>query len=164
MQMRPRREYSVAVVIGLVAMGLAMFGAGAALFLVPQSGYAPPPTPSPTVAASAKPSEPAPSLVESPSAEPSETPIPSTEPTASPTLEPTAAPTATPGDQFSARRYALPPCDDTPDCGVHIAQEGDWLSRLAVYYGISLDTITDANPEIDDPNRIRVGQVIRISR
>ena len=31
--MRPRREYSVAVIIGLVAMGLAMFGAGAALFI-----------------------------------------------------------------------------------------------------------------------------------
>lgn len=159
-----RREYSVAVIIGLLAMSLAMFSAGAALFLLPPPGYAPPPTPSPTPIVTPEASDPRPTLVESPSAEPSEEPTSSATPEPTDTPQPTERPTATPADQFTARRDALPPCDDTPDCGIHVAQSGDWLSRLAVYYDISLETITDANPEIEDPNRINVGQKIRISR
>ncbi|MCI8798982.1 MAG: LysM peptidoglycan-binding domain-containing protein [Lachnospiraceae bacterium] len=39
---------------------------------------------------------------------------------------------------------------------------GDMLSRIAVKKGISLQALTAANPQIADPDRIHVGQILNI--
>lgn len=173
--MRRRREYPLAVIFGLFVMGLAAAGVGAALLLAPPTGYAPneTPTPRPTPTQfseefpsfTAEPTiEPTAEPTEEPTAEPTEEPTaePTEAPTAEPTVEPTAEPTSS--DIYAARRDALDQCSDRDNCGVHVAEQGDWLSRLAIFYGVELEAIEAFNPEIDDPNRIAVGELIRIPR
>jgi LysM repeat protein len=58
------------------------------------------------------------------------------------------------------------PVNGEPDDGdgfiVHTVQRGDWLSRIARQYNTTVSAILAANPEITNPNRISVGQQIRI--
>jgi LysM repeat protein len=56
----------------------------------------------------------------------------------------------------------LPPCDAEPDCSLYTVQPGDRLSTIAGRFGLTLDAVLAANPEITDPNSIVSGQVIRI--
>ena len=44
----------------------------------------------------------------------------------------------------------------------HIVIKGDTLGRIAAQYDITLAELLAANPDVQDPNRISVGQVIRI--
>lgn len=44
----------------------------------------------------------------------------------------------------------------------YTVEAGDTLSQIAVDYGVSIEEILDANPEITDPNLIITGQTIRI--
>lgn len=44
----------------------------------------------------------------------------------------------------------------------HIVQRGDTLSRIARQYGVTVQAILNINPSITNPNRIFIGQVIRI--
>ena len=46
--------------------------------------------------------------------------------------------------------------------GMHTVVPGDTLARLALRYGVSIGLLLEANPEITDPNVIRVGQVLNI--
>jgi LysM repeat protein len=46
--------------------------------------------------------------------------------------------------------------------GMHTVVPGDTLARLALRYGVSVGLLLEANPEITDPNVIRVGQVLNI--
>jgi morphogenetic protein associated with SpoVID len=45
---------------------------------------------------------------------------------------------------------------------VHIVVPGDTLSEIALRHGLTVQEIQDANPEIQDPNFIVVGQRIGI--
>lgn len=48
-------------------------------------------------------------------------------------------------------------------CGsTYTVQKGDYLMKIAQTCGISYDALLAANPQIKDPNIIRVGQVLRI--
>lgn len=49
-----------------------------------------------------------------------------------------------------------------PDTGIYIVQRGDWLSTIARRFGVTLSALLAANPEISNPDRIEVGQQIRI--
>jgi LysM repeat protein len=56
------------------------------------------------------------------------------------------------------------PVNGEPDDGyiMHTVQRGDWLSRIARQYNTTVSAILAANPDITNPNRISVGQQIRI--
>ena len=56
----------------------------------------------------------------------------------------------------------LPPCDAEPDCSLYTVQPGDRLATIARRFGLTLDAVLAANPEITDQNEIRSGQQIRI--
>jgi spore coat assembly protein SafA len=44
----------------------------------------------------------------------------------------------------------------------YVVQRGDTLSGIARRFGVSLENLEEANPQITDPNRIFPGQVINI--
>ncbi|HEY6057029.1 MAG TPA: LysM peptidoglycan-binding domain-containing protein [Candidatus Limnocylindrales bacterium] len=67
-------------------------------------------------------------------------------PTASPVASPSAAPTPTPG--VSAKTY--------------VVKEGDNLLKIAKRFGIGLDELLAANPQIQDPDKIALGDEIVI--
>ena len=56
----------------------------------------------------------------------------------------------------------LPPCDAEPDCSLYTVQPGDRLASIARRFGLTLDAVLAANPEITDPNAIVSGQTIRL--
>jgi LysM repeat protein len=76
--------------------------------------------------------------------------IASAAPTAAASVAPTAAATAPPsqGPVGSPRLYRI--------------KSGDSLARIANKFGVAVQDILDANPEISDPNNIFVGQQIVI--
>jgi len=83
------------------------------------------------------------------------TPAPST---ATPTPE-TEAPSASP---TPARETASPTPKSAPpgggeNAGVHIVQSGDTLVGIAKQYGVSVDALKAANPDVD-PRTLRIGQ------
>jgi LysM repeat protein len=52
--------------------------------------------------------------------------------------------------------------DPDQDFIIHTVQRGEWLSRIARQYNTTVSAILAANPNISNPNRISVGQQIRI--
>ena len=46
--------------------------------------------------------------------------------------------------------------------GVYVVQPGDILGRIALKHGVSRQAILDANPSIKDPNKLKVGQKLKI--
>lgn len=56
----------------------------------------------------------------------------------------------------------LPPCDAVPDCSKYTVRPGDRLSTIAGRFGITVDAILAANPQITDANAIFSGQVIQL--
>jgi len=44
---------------------------------------------------------------------------------------------------------------------IHVVKRGEWVSRIARRYGVSIQDIVRANPGLD-PNRVREGQELRI--
>ncbi len=115
------------------------------------------PTPStsagPTVAATATPAgvptpSPAPTIAQTPS------PAPTPKPTASSSPEPTSKPK---GDRYKL----LTACPDRSDCWIYTVRSGDNLYSIANYFGHSLSTIYEWNPQYPD-KRLRVGAEIRM--
>ena len=48
------------------------------------------------------------------------------------------------------------------DSGWYVVQAGDILGRIAAKHGVSRQAILDANPSIKDPNKLKIGQKIKI--
>ena len=58
----------------------------------------------------------------------------------------------------------LEPCPVRPNCALYVVKPGDGLSTIAFLFGITVEDILDANPDIDDASTIFSGQVIRLPR
>lgn len=46
--------------------------------------------------------------------------------------------------------------------GVYVVQPGDILGRIAIKHGVSRQSILDANPSIKNPDKLKVGQKLKI--
>lgn len=87
-----------------------------------------------------------------PSSTPQTPAPPVTETPAPPTPVETPVPTPDP----------VPVPDPAPAAATHTVAAGDTLSAIAARYGASLDAVVNANPQIANPDRIEVGQVISL--
>lgn len=56
----------------------------------------------------------------------------------------------------------LEPCPGTVSCWLYVVRPGDRLSTIAGRFGLTVESILAANPEITDENTIFSGQVIRL--
>lgn len=102
---------------------------------------------SPGPSASAVPATNAPDATATPAA-PNRTLVPTTvDPTASPSADPTAEPTPVPSASTSPTSYTV--------------ARGDTLSGIAAAHGTTWQVLAELNG-IDDPGRLRVGQVIEL--
>ena len=98
------------------------------------------------------------------SAVPTSTPVPSLAPTPSPSPAVTPAPTPTPRatEKPKSDRYKLlTACRDRGGCWIYVVRSGDNLYSIANYFGHSLSTIYEWNPQYPD-KRLRVGAEIRM--
>ncbi len=123
-------------------------------------------SPAPTEAPPSVAAEPTASTTAEPSASavPTSTPVPTLAPTPSPSPVPTVAPTPTPKatDKPKGDRYKLlTACPDRSDCWIYVVRSGDNLYSIANYFGHSLSTIYEWNPQYPD-KRLRVGAEIRM--
>ncbi|MBI3761342.1 MAG: LysM peptidoglycan-binding domain-containing protein [Chloroflexi bacterium] len=99
---------------------------------------------------------------------PTDTPAPSATPQPAPTATPgvlladTATPAPTPTWTQPPPPTASPTLAGTPTPVVYLVQAGDTLGAIALAYGISIDDIQKANPDLQNPDRLFVGQTITI--
>ncbi len=144
---------------GLVALMVVAFGALAVTRLGsggpgidPVAGVD---TGSPTASVAASQAVVAPTTaVSSPDTEPTRTLVPSeVKPSAAATPAPTPAPTATP------RATATP--RPSPGPTTYTVQSGDTLSGIAGEFGTTWQVLAELN-KLDDPRRLRVGQVLKL--
>ena len=93
---------------------------------------------------------------------PSATPSPSPSPTRTFTLPPTptAAPTSTPVATDSPSPSPSP--RPSPPFKSYVVKTGETLGALAQRFGVTLQALLAANPDITDPRHIRVGQILLI--
>ncbi|MFI2609653.1 LysM peptidoglycan-binding domain-containing protein [Kitasatospora sp. NPDC018619] len=84
---------------------------------------------------------------------------------------PVAAPEATASPESAETAPAEPeqpaPNPDplpspAPGAATHTVVAGDTLAAIAVRYGVGLDAVVNANPQITDPDRIEAGQVVSL--
>lgn len=99
-----------------------------------------------------------------PTATPTGTPVVTPAPTPAPTptpAPPTPAPTRTPSP--TSNRYALlVPCPGTANCWTYTVRSGDNFASIANYFGHPVATLSQMNPGITDPTRLRAGDQVRM--
>jgi LysM repeat protein len=108
------------------------------VMMVAGCGGGPPETMSPSPEGSAEPTLPI------------ETPVPA-EITPEPIDEVTPEPEETPEE-----------VTDEPGYTVYVVKRGDTLYAIAKDNGITLKALMDANPEVTDPRKLRIGQKLKI--
>jgi len=74
--------------------------------------------------------------------------------------EPVATPTPTPVASLGPSPEPTPVPAPTPT--IHVVSEGETLSRIARDYGLTLDELLAANPQITDADRIAIGDEVII--
>ncbi len=77
----------------------------------------------------------------------------------SPSPEPTPTPIVTP-----ALPAPEPPAEPSPqqDTGTYVVRNGDTLWSISRKFGITLEALQEANPEVTDPKKLRIGQKLVI--
>jgi hypothetical protein len=71
---------------------------------------------------------------------------------------PTPAASASPGASASASATPVP----SPSPTIYVVKSGDLLSRIARKFGITVDQIVKANPQIKNPDRLAIGDQLVI--
>lgn len=74
--------------------------------------------------------------------------------------EPSATPTPTPVASVTPPPEPTPTPAPTPT--IHVVSEGETLSKIASDYGLTLDDLLAANPQITDADRIAIGDEVII--
>jgi hypothetical protein len=69
-----------------------------------------------------------------------------------------ATPTAT--EEVSEEPLATEPPAPTPE--VYVVAKGDTMSKIAKKHGVTLEALMAANPQIKNPNKIKIGDEITI--
>jgi LysM repeat protein len=67
--------------------------------------------------------------------------------------------------EAAVRKFMLqmPEADEAPpDTTTYVVQPGDWLRRIADRFGTTVSAILALNPDVSNPNRIYVGQRLRV--
>jgi LysM repeat protein len=84
-------------------------------------------------------------------------------PTGTTTVPPTSEPTLTPGETAAATGTLGEPTP-TPRATsfVYIVRRGDTMSKIAADFGVTLEDLIAANPQIEDPSLIYAGNVITL--
>jgi len=70
--------------------------------------------------------------------------------------------TPTPAAVASVTAPPEPTATPEPTPIVHVVAQGDTLSKIATQYGLTLDQLRAANPQITDPDRIAIGDEVII--
>lgn len=70
--------------------------------------------------------------------------------------------TPTPAAVASVTAPPEPTATPEPTPIVHVVAQGDTLSKIATQYGLTLDQLLAANPQITDPDRIAIGDEVII--
>jgi len=68
----------------------------------------------------------------------------------------------TPEASATATALASPTPEPTPEPVVYTIKSGDTLSEISQKFQVSIDAIIGANPEVTDPNNLRIGQQLII--
>lgn len=69
-------------------------------------------------------------------------------------------PPAAPVEQAAGAQAQGPPQPTTVDGVEHTVVEGDTLWSIAERYGVTLESLTAANPDLPDPDALQVGEVV----
>jgi LysM repeat protein len=97
-----------------------------------------------------------------PPATASPSPGESTEPTLPLETPVPAEITPEPVDEVTPEPEETPEVIDEPEVTVYVVKKGDTLYAIAKDNGITLKALMDANPEVTDPKKLRVGQKLKI--
>jgi LysM repeat protein len=73
-----------------------------------------------------------------------------------------ASPTPFPSASAAPTESSAPTPKPEPTPIVHIVKSGESLSKIAQRYGVTVDQILSANPQIKNPDRIKLGDPITI--
>lgn len=66
------------------------------------------------------------------------------------------------GDKVKIPAVAVPIGGETGNVYKHIVKQGDTLWKLSKAWGLPLQSLIDANPQLSDPNQLKVGDIVNI--
>ena len=65
-------------------------------------------------------------------------------------------------EEVTPEAEVTPEVTDEPGYTTYVVKKGDTLYSIAKKNGITLKALMDANPEVTDPRKLRVGQKLKI--
>lgn len=89
---------------------------------------------------------------------PSPSPVPTHRATLTPTASPSGLRTVTP----TSTRLPSPVRSATPTGIAYAVERGDTLSSIAAKFKVTLAALRAANPQVTDPTKLQIGQVLTI--
>ena len=66
------------------------------------------------------------------------------------------------GDKVKIPAVAVPIGGETGNIYKHVVKQGDTLWKLSKAWGLPLQTLIAANPQLSDPNQLKVGDIVNI--
>ena len=63
---------------------------------------------------------------------------------------------------FPGEVFKVPGEGEPEAAGSYIVRSGDSMRRIAAHFGVTLGALVAANPQIDDPDLIRPGQLLHL--
>lgn len=66
------------------------------------------------------------------------------------------------GDKVKIPAVAVPIGGETGNVYKHVVKQGDTLYKLSKAWGLPLQALIDANPQLNDPNKLKIGEIVNI--